>query len=776
MPALSFRRRRTFIEPLENRLLLSGTLDPGFGNGGIATATFGGPGGTGFNIYATAVQSDGKVVEAGVDSDGFCVLFRFRIDGTPDPGFGFEGLVQFHFLGRQVETATAIAIQANGDIVVAGASEIFPNEPQTNNAVVARFSPSGVRDNSFVANQLYLYGSSVSSILIQNGTDSDVTNDYFVIVGTELTENANENDSIFIVRLDNGGNNVGVAGSQQWETLDLGDNVRTLGATLDLTAGARFQDVVIVGSYGNSTFTASKFSVVRLRAGDLTLDPTFSGDGKLIVPFVTEDKFSYATSALVQSDGKIVVAGVYALTNRTTRGVGVMRLNPDGSGDKSFGVSNGQYAATFINDLSSPSNVNSVAVIPSQTGELLMGAEALDGVHVLCLTKNGKLDTVFNNSGSALVYGAVIDGDFSMCPAPGGKFVIGGGDQLLAERFYDRALATIYIDSLDPYASETGPDPASFRIVQLETRPVGTRVYFTPSGTATPPGSIPKFVDYSGISTSFLSWYVDVPAGSITSTVTITPKDDAFPESDETAIFTIVPHPELYDIYSPSLASTTLTISDNDGQRVSGSVYQEFFNNTMRDPGEPGLAGVQVYLDANNNKKFDAGELSTTTDAKGNYTFFSVPVGSYMLRQTPPAGMTQTSPTGNGGYSISVVAKLNITGKLFGDKAGGAPAPASLSGFTFNDTNKNGIFDAGDVKLSGKTIFLDANNNGKLDAGEKSVVSDASGNWSFTGLSAGTYHIRRVFATGYTYSTPLLDISVTAGINKVGLLIGVKPV
>jgi uncharacterized delta-60 repeat protein len=775
MPAVSFRRRSSVIESLEKRLLLSGTLDPGFGAGGIATATFGGPGGTQFNIYATAVQSDGKVVEAGVDSHNFCVLFRFQIDGTPDPAFGHGGLVEFNFYaGNSDQVATALAIQANGDIVVAGDSQVYSGDPSVD-VLVARFSPAGVRDNSFVNHQNDGFRASPSAILIQNGTDNDVTNDYFVIVGTRTAYTTDQNNDIFVTRLDNSGTAVGVAESQPFEDFDLGDNARALGATLDLSSGPRFQDVVIVGSYGNRTLTTSKFSIVRLRAGDLTLDPTFSGDGKLVVPFVTEDKFSYATAALVQSDGKIVVGGVYGLSNKSPTGVGVMRLNADGSGDKSFGVSNGQYAATFTNP-SISSNIGKVAIIPSQTGDLLVGAEALDGVHVLCLTRNGKLDTVFNNSGSALVYGAIIDGSFSMCPAPGGKFVIGGGDLLLAERFYDRALATIYIDSLDPYASETGPDPASFRIVQLETRPVGTRVYFTPSGTANAPGGIAKFVDYSGISTSFLSWYVDVPAGSITSTVTITPKDDAFAESDETATFTIVPHPEFYDLYSPSLASTTLTIFDNDGQRVSGSVYQELNNNTVRDPGEPGLAGVQVYLDANNNRKFDAGELSTTTNASGNYTFFSVPVGSYMLRQTPPTGQTQTSPTANGGYAISVIAKLNVTGKQFGDKAGAAPPPASLSGITFSDVNKNGIFDAGDVKLSGKTIFLDTNNNGKLDAGEKSVLSDANGKWSFTGLSAGTYHIRRIFATGFTYSTPLLDISVTAGMNKVGLLIGVKPI
>ncbi|HTL28591.1 MAG TPA: hypothetical protein VL282_05205, partial [Tepidisphaeraceae bacterium] len=67
-------------------------------------------------------------------------------------------------------------------------------------------------------------------------------------------------------------------------------------------------------------------------------------------------------------------------------------------------------------------------------------------------------------------------------------------------------------------------------------------------------------------------------------------------------------------------------------------------------------------------------------------------------------------------------------------------------------------------------------NNGKLDSGEKSVVTDSNGNWSFTSLPATTYHVRRVFPSGYTYSTTLIDLTLGDGDNDTGLLIGSKAV
>jgi hypothetical protein len=100
----------------------------------------------------------------------------------------------------------------------------------------------------------------------------------------------------------------------------------------------------------------------------------------------------------------------------------------------------------------------------------------------------------------------------------------------------------------------------------------------------------------------------------------------------------------------------------------------------------------------------------------------------------------------------------------------------ALSGFCFNDTDKDGAYDAGELKTSGKTVFLDTNNNGKLDSGEKSMVTNASGQFTFTALAAGTYRVRRIFPSGYTYSTTLQDVVLASGQIFADVAIGSKPI
>ncbi|MDB5324813.1 MAG: hypothetical protein JWM57_382, partial [Phycisphaerales bacterium] len=100
------------------------------------------------------------------------------------------------------------------------------------------------------------------------------------------------------------------------------------------------------------------------------------------------------------------------------------------------------------------------------------------------------------------------------------------------------------------------------------------------------------------------------------------------------------------------------------------------------------------------------------------------------------------------------------------------PGTATISGFTFNDSNRNGVFDGSDSKASGKTVFLDTDNDGVLDAGEKSTVTDAGGAFRFSGLGAGMYHVRRVFPNGYVPSTTPIDLTLTGGQTVSGLSIG----
>ncbi len=79
----------------------------------------------------------------------------------------------------------------------------------------------------------------------------------------------------------------------------------------------------------------------------------------------------------------------------------------------------------------------------------------------------------------------------------------------------------------------------------------------------------------------------------------------------------------------------------------------------------------------------------------------------------------------------------------------------TIVGVVFNDLNGNGVQDPGDVNMIGITVFLDANSNGGLDSGELNTLTDASGMYSFVGLSAGSYNVRIIPSTGFSVTTSL---------------------
>ena len=96
-----------------------GALDAGFGSGGSVTTDFGSGDAQGQSV---AVQPDGKIVAAGGGLFGPNVDFqlaRYEGDGTLDAGFGTGGLVTTDFFGA-TDRALGMALQADGAIVLAG--------------------------------------------------------------------------------------------------------------------------------------------------------------------------------------------------------------------------------------------------------------------------------------------------------------------------------------------------------------------------------------------------------------------------------------------------------------------------------------------------------------------------------------------------------------------------------------------------------------------------------------------------------------------------------
>ncbi len=81
------------------------------------------------------------------------------------------------------------------------------------------------------------------------------------------------------------------------------------------------------------------------------------------------------------------------------------------------------------------------------------------------------------------------------------------------------------------------------------------------------------------------------------------------------------------------------------GAEIRGTKFEDLDGDGIRDTDEVGLAGVTIYLDANGNQVFDADEISTVTDANGDYAFNDLPAGTYFVREVVSPGYIQTYPS-----------------------------------------------------------------------------------------------------------------------------------
>ncbi|MBD2094595.1 hypothetical protein H6F90_05445 [Trichocoleus sp. FACHB-591] len=78
---------------------------------------------------------------------------------------------------------------------------------------------------------------------------------------------------------------------------------------------------------------------------------------------------------------------------------------------------------------------------------------------------------------------------------------------------------------------------------------------------------------------------------------------------------------------------------------IQGTKWSDRNGDGIQNTDEPGLAGWTIYLDQNQNNQLDTNELSTTTDANGDYSFVALAAGVYTVAEVPQAGWGQTFPS-----------------------------------------------------------------------------------------------------------------------------------
>jgi uncharacterized surface anchored protein len=136
------------------------------------------------------------------------------------------------------------------------------------------------------------------------------------------------------------------------------------------------------------------------------------------------------------------------------------------------------------------------------------------------------------------------------------------------------------------------------------------------------------------------------------------------------------------------------------------------------------------------------------------------------LSEAVPAGFRQTVPSTPEIQVLLDFGHQTVSGLLFGNQA----LTATISGSKFNDLNGNGVKDSGEPALSGVTIQLRSSDQ------TRTTTTDASGNFSFTAVTPGTYTLSEVVPVGFVQTAPAgagtISVTVTAGQNATGFLFG----
>lgn len=292
-----------------------GDLDASFDGDGIVMT----PIGTVDQAFAMAVDGDGRVVLAGfaftTPTKKDFALARYNANGTLDTTFSADGRVMLNFGAGTDDEAFDVAIDSSGRIVVAGSST---NGSQTDFAI-ARLLANGTPDPSFDTDGLvttdFAGGADVANgVAITSGDGVVAAGSAFTGVGSDFALARYSSTGVLDPAFDADGR----------VTTDFvgGDDVA---AAIEVDAQGKY---VVGGSAYNGT-NKDEFALARYDAAG-ALDPSFDADGRV----VTTGNDMGRDLAIDGSD-RIVLAGS-AFTG-TTLDFSIMRFNPDGSRDTTFG-------------------------------------------------------------------------------------------------------------------------------------------------------------------------------------------------------------------------------------------------------------------------------------------------------------------------------------------------------------------------------------------------------------------------------------------------------
>jgi uncharacterized delta-60 repeat protein len=359
----------------------AGDLDPTFGTGGKV-----------FNLPANfipaedvAIQADGKLIlvgsTLGPDNTQDFGVVRLNSNGSPDLGFGTNGLLGIPFDTNINEMATAVGIQSDGKIVVSGSVQLGSVGWDFG---VVRLNANGTLDTT--------YNTPTGKVKV-NFSGEDFANDMLiqpddkvVVVGTVRPT---PNKDMAIVRLTpTGARDTTFVGAAGGVFIDIGP-----GNEDEAFAVARQADgsLIIAGRTAGQT-GGGDFCLLRMTPTG-AIDTTFGFGGAAVTPVGTQNDSAY--SVAVQSDGKIVAGGI--ANSGSFDEAAFVRYTSAGQLDGSF---DGDGRVTYDVRAMASDIIRSVLI---QGDGKIIGVGASGGSYILVrLTTTGALDPTFGTGGKVV--------------------------------------------------------------------------------------------------------------------------------------------------------------------------------------------------------------------------------------------------------------------------------------------------------------------------------------------------------------------------------------
>jgi len=322
--------------------------------------------------FSLALQPDGKLIVSG--SNGYSsLLARINSAGTLDTSFNHTGKI----ISQIPATAQKVLLLEDAKIMVVGFKE-------SNTVGCAQYSVNGSPDILFgdsgyittdIGQEIYPVSAVIQSdgkILVFGTTSTRLNPD-----GTVDHSFANDGKKVSDFNVWNG-------------------------------AVTENGEIFLVGANGNVVLEKLK--------NDGSPDSTFNGTGKLVID--PDGGGGAGSDVLLLPDHKILVCGI------AWGKIFVMRINPDGSIDSTFG--NNGITTTII------SNYSSGWALTLQTdGKILVVGNAVNiganyGTFILRYTSDGLLDKTFNQSGYVLSYFGRDNYAIDVVVQPDGKIIMAG--------------------------------------------------------------------------------------------------------------------------------------------------------------------------------------------------------------------------------------------------------------------------------------------------------------------------------------------------------------